>query len=72
MSYADCRKRNNGWFLQHHVVIEKHLGRKLNKDEAVHHINGIKTDNNIDNLIVMNHGEHTRLHNLERAKYVNK
>ena len=65
-------KTNNGWFLQHHIVIEKHLGRKLNKDEAVHHINGIKTDNYVDNLLVMNHGEHTRLHNLERAKYVNK
>jgi len=65
-------KTEKGWFLQHHLVVQKHFGRSLLKDEAVHHINGIKTDNNIDNLIVMNHGEHTRLHNLERSKNVNK
>lgn len=62
------QKTNTGWRFQHLVVMEAHIGRPLKKDEAVHHINFIKTDNDINNLLLMKHGEHTRLHNLERAK----
>lgn len=46
----------------HRVLMENHLGRKLGFNEVVHHINGDKSDNSIENLKVMSRSEHTRMH----------
>lgn len=46
----------------HRLIMEEHLGRKLNPKEIVHHIDGNKLNNDILNLQVMTWGEHSKLH----------
>lgn len=43
-------------------IMEKHIGRKLFKNEVVHHKNGITSDDRICNLQVMTNKEHSAHH----------
>lgn len=36
--------------LEHHLVIEAYLGRRLRRGEVVHHRNGVRDDNRLANL----------------------
>jgi hypothetical protein len=46
----------------HRHMMEQKLGRKLGFNEVVHHINGDKHDNRIENLEVLSRAEHMKQH----------
>lgn len=50
---------------QHRAVMQDHLDRMLTRHEVVHHKNGDKHDNRLENLDVMSLSEHTRKHCVE-------
>ena len=47
---------------EHRLVMENYLGRVLDRNEVVHHINGDPSDNRIENLELMTLAEHGRMH----------
>ena len=46
----------------HRVLMEMHTGITLSRDDQVHHKNGIKTDNRLENLQIMSTSDHSKLH----------
>lgn len=51
------------------ILMEQSLGRPLELFEDIHHINGDASDNVLDNLTIIEHGRHQRLH---AKKYFDK
>jgi hypothetical protein len=65
--------RENRLMISEHVAImETYIGRRLAVNEVVHHINGNRQDNRIENLEIMSTSEHCRLHGCESARNKNR
>jgi predicted RNA-binding Zn-ribbon protein involved in translation (DUF1610 family) len=54
--------RPASWVREHIVVMEQHIQQKIPKGKVVHHIDGSKTNNNLDNLLLCSIAEHNQCH----------
>lgn len=59
---ANC----DGYVAEHRLIMEKSIGRHIEPEEIVHHINHTRNDNRIENLqLVASNSEHNLLHSKE-------
>lgn len=56
-------RRTNGTYKgEHRLIMEKHMGRKLRDDEIIHHIDGNKMNNVVENLEIVSRSQHIDIH----------
>jgi predicted nucleic acid-binding Zn ribbon protein len=54
--------RPNGYVYKHRLVMEEELGRRLAREEHVHHKDGNKRNNDIENLELISNKIHAHMH----------
>lgn len=73
---TESRFLNNGYWMlwlggarvyEHRLIMERHIGRALTRQEFVHHINGDRRDNRLENLQLMTIAEHNGIHKTGKA-----
>lgn len=61
---------NSNWVERSRIVMEQKLGRKLGKNQVVHHINEDTMDDRPENLQVMTNSEHSSYHAKKENAYL--
>ena len=56
------RADTNGYVMEHIYVWEQKTGLPVPDNCVIHHLNGVKDDNRIENLCMMERGAHTIMH----------
>ena len=81
--YGKARINSNGYYListaregnfekyLHRLIYEEHYG-EIPKGHFIHHKNGNKLDNRIENLEAISHAEHTKLHSIGNKYWLGK
>ena len=70
--YIKIKNLAGRYISEHRLVMQNYIKRKLNINEIIHHINGIRDDNRFDNLMIMTRSAHSRLHRYNESIHTAK